>query len=35
MLTAIRRWVERRRAIRQRWKADARVLVAANEVDAY
>ncbi|MER8605657.1 hypothetical protein NKH48_18195 [Mesorhizobium sp. M1233] len=35
MLTAIRRWVERRRTIRQRWQADARALVAADEVNAY
>lgn len=35
MLAAIRGWVEQRRAIRQRWQADARVLVAVDEVNAY
>ncbi|KUM24418.1 hypothetical protein AU467_30310 [Mesorhizobium loti] len=35
MLGVIRRWVERRRAIRRRWQAAARVLVAADEVNAY
>ncbi len=35
MLAAIGRWIERRRAIRRRWQADARALVAADEVNAY
>lgn len=35
MVAMIRRWLERRRAIRQRWQADARILVAADEVNAY
>lgn len=35
MLTAIGRWIERRRTIRRRWQADARALVAADEVNAY
>lgn len=35
MLTAIGRWIERRRTIRRRWQVDARALVAADEVNAY
>jgi hypothetical protein len=35
MLKSIGRWLERRRAIRRRWKADARVLVCADEAEAY
>lgn len=35
MLTVIGRWIERRRTIRRRWQADARALVAADEVNAY
>ncbi|RWI08846.1 MULTISPECIES: hypothetical protein [Mesorhizobium] len=35
MFTAIRRWVEHRRAIRRRWQADARRLILAEEVNAY
>jgi hypothetical protein len=35
MLSKIRRWVEHRRTIRRRWQADARALVAADEVNAY
>lgn len=35
MLSEIRRWVEHRRTIRRRWHADARALVAADEVNAY
>lgn len=35
MLAVIGRWVERRRAIRRRWQADARALVAAGEASAY
>ena len=35
MLSKIRRWVENRRTIRRRWQADARALVAADEVSAY
>ena len=35
MFAAINRWIERRRTIRLRWQADARVLIAADEVNAY
>lgn len=35
MLAAISRWIERRRTIRRRWQADARALVAADELGAY
>lgn len=35
MLATIGRWMERRRAVRRRWQADARTLVAADEVNAY
>lgn len=35
MIAAIGGWIERRRTIRRRWQADARALVAADEVDAY
>lgn len=35
MLAAIARWVEQRQAIRLRWQADARRLVAAEEANAY
>lgn len=35
MLRVIRRWVEHRRAIRRRWQADARILVAVDEVAVY
>ena len=35
MLKSIGRWLERRRAIRRRWRAAARALVVAGEVDAY
>jgi hypothetical protein len=35
MFTAIRRWVEHRRAIRRRWQADARRLILAEEVNAH
>ncbi|MCF6110425.1 hypothetical protein [Mesorhizobium muleiense] len=34
MFSAIRRWVEHRRAIRRRWHADARRLI-FEEVNAY
>jgi hypothetical protein len=35
MLSKIRQWLEHRQAIRRRWQADARALVAADEVNAY
>ena len=35
MLGAIGRWLERRRAVRHRWQADARALVAADKTVAY
>lgn len=35
MLAAIARWIERRKAIRRRWQADARALIATDEVNAY
>ena len=35
MLSKIRQWVEHRRTTRRRWQADARALVAADEVNAY
>jgi len=35
MLAAISRWIERQRIIRRRWQADARALIASDEVDAY
>lgn len=35
MLAAIGKWMERRRAIRRRWQADARALVAEDAVTAY
>ena len=35
MLAAIGVWIVRRRAIRRRWQADARALVATDEVNAY
>jgi len=35
MFAAIGRWIERRGKIRRRWQAEARALVAADEVDAY
>jgi hypothetical protein len=33
MLSKIRQWVEHRRTTRRRWQADARALVAADEVN--
>lgn len=35
MFAAIARWIERRRAIRRRWRADARALIEIDEVNAY
>jgi hypothetical protein len=35
MLAAMSDWIERRRAIRRRWQADARTLIAADEANAY
>lgn len=35
MYQAIRRWLERRRAIRQRWQVDARELIQVDEFGAY
>jgi hypothetical protein len=35
MLAVIGRWVERRRAIRRRWQADARALADADVHNAY
>lgn len=35
MLAGIMRWAERRRTMRRRWQADARAVVAADEVNAY
>lgn len=35
MLAAIGTWLERRRAIRRRWQADARSLAAADMHNAY
>lgn len=35
MFAVISRWLERRRAIRRRWQADARRLAAAEEANAY
>ena len=35
MFVAVCRWVHHRRAIRRRWKADARHLAATDEVNAY
>ena len=35
MLAVIGGWIERRRAIRRRWQADARALVATDEANAY
>lgn len=35
MIVVIRRWLEHRCAIRRRWQADARRLVAAEEANAY
>ena len=35
MFAAIGRWLERRRAIRRRWQADALDLVSVDEFDAY
>ncbi|MEX4009930.1 hypothetical protein [Neoaquamicrobium sediminum] len=35
MLAVMGRWIERRRAIRRRWQADARALVDLDVVDAY
>jgi hypothetical protein len=35
MLTGLRRWIERPRQNRRRWQADARYLIARDEVRAY
>lgn len=35
MFGLISQWLERRRAIRRRWQADARRLAAAEEANAY
>lgn len=35
MISKIRRWIGHRRTIRRRWQADARALVASDEVNAY
>lgn len=35
MFYAISRWLERRRAIRRRWQADARELLRVDELGAY
>ena len=35
MLASISKWVERRRAVRRRWQADARALITTDEVNAY
>jgi hypothetical protein len=35
VLSKIRQWLEHRQVIRRRWQADARALVAADEVNAY
>lgn len=35
MFAAIARWIDRRRAIRRRWQADARALIEIDEVNAY
>lgn len=35
MLARIGAWIDRHRAIRRRWKADARALVKGDALDAY
>jgi hypothetical protein len=35
MLSTLQQWLKHRREIRQRWQADARVLVEQDEVGAY
>jgi hypothetical protein len=35
MISYLRQWVEKRRAVRRLWKADAQTLIEGNEPEAY